>query len=310
MQIKEDFAYKPAPPIKAPAPPNPLGALSELPGIWEGTGFNLIWRPLRDPSAPKQDHFLELNLTDENIEFTGIKGNIPNRGLLQDDINLFGIHYLQQIKDSNTKGGLHVEPGLWVNIPNTTDPLEKPTVCRMASIPHGTTINAQGTGVENIKSGPIFATASTVPFVIGNPSDLVPFPESTLSVPTSFRSPPADIMGITQAMVDDPNSVLAARLVGHTVLDMTVLQINSLVSGTTVPNAGGGTDNIAFLTGAAPSNTPNANSAQVSATFWIEHVRDDTTKNEFHLLQYTQTVLLNFRGLSWPHVSVANLRKK
>jgi hypothetical protein len=26
-------------------------------------------------------------------------------------------------------------------------------------------------------------------------------------------------------------------------------------------------------------------------------------------LQYTQTVLLNFLGLSWPHVTVANLTK-
>jgi len=29
-----------------------------------------------------------------------------------------------------------------------------------------------------------------------------------------------------------------------------------------------------------------------------------------HLLQYTQTVLLNFNGLSWPHVSVATLEKQ
>ena len=30
----------------------------------------------------------------------------------------------------------------------------------------------------------------------------------------------------------------------------------------------------------------------------------------FLQLQYTQTVLLNFNGLSWPHVSVATLRKR
>ena len=29
-----------------------------------------------------------------------------------------------------------------------------------------------------------------------------------------------------------------------------------------------------------------------------------------HQLQYTQTVLLNFNGLSWPHVSVATLIKQ
>ena len=30
---------------------------------------------------------------------------------------------------------------------------------------------------------------------------------------------------------------------------------------------------------------------------------------DFHQLQYTQTVLLNFDGLSWPHITVANLRR-
>lgn len=30
---------------------------------------------------------------------------------------------------------------------------------------------------------------------------------------------------------------------------------------------------------------------------------------QFLQLQYTQTVLLNFADLSWPHVSIATLRK-
>ena len=63
--------------------PNPLGPLAELPGTWRGHGFNVIWRPHQvglpgDP--PNQDRVLELNLTEETLEFTRIPGAIPNRG--------------------------------------------------------------------------------------------------------------------------------------------------------------------------------------------------------------------------------------
>jgi hypothetical protein len=50
--------------------------------------------------------------------------------------------------------------------------------------------------------------------------------------------------------------------------------------------------------------TPEAD----KSVFWIETV-EDPGRPPFHQLQYTQTVLLNFNGLSWPHVSVATLRK-
>ena len=33
----------------------------------------------------------------------------------------------------------------------------------------------------------------------------------------------------------------------------------------------------------------------------------DHSGNEFDQLQYTQRVLLNFNGLSWPHVTVATM---
>src|SRR5271154_3874006 len=125
---------------------NPLGPLSALPGKWKGTGFNQIWRPF---SQPGQDHFLELNETTEVLEFVEIPGDIPNRGLLQADIELHGITYLQKISDANVKNngkpaGIHIEPGIWINIPATTNPLDPSTVTRLANIPHGTSMAAQG----------------------------------------------------------------------------------------------------------------------------------------------------------------------
>ena len=44
----------------------------------------------------------------------------------------------------------------------------------------------------------------------------------------------------------------------------------------------------------------------VSATFWLETVQGQPAENQ---LQYSQTVLLNFNGLSWPHITVGTLRK-
>jgi hypothetical protein len=72
------------------------------------------------------------------------------------------------------------------------------------------------------------------------------------------------------------------------------------------PLVGGGTDNIAFLQGTAGG--PNALAASMTAIFWLETV-EEPGKAPFLQLQYTQTVLLNFNTLSWPHVSVATLRK-
>ena len=69
--------------------------------------------------SASQDRFLECNLTTETLHFDKIDGPIPNRGLLMHDINMFGLRYLQQISQTSDNTGLHIEPGLWVNIPST-----------------------------------------------------------------------------------------------------------------------------------------------------------------------------------------------
>ncbi len=291
------FEYNPFPVV-----PGPLGALSLLPGKWQGKGFNTIWRPFHDTTPAKQDRFLELNLTDESITFDAINGAIPNRGLLQPDINMFGLTYLQQIADSNENGaGLHIEPGIWCTVPATTNPPEPSTIVRMASIPHGTTVMAQGVAVS-VNGPPKIDAASITPFVIGDPAKLIKFPESNLGVPTAFRSHAPQIDGITQAMVDNPNSVLLDAIKGQ-VFQRTIALIVS--TDPTAPVLGGGTDNTGFLAG-SKTGGPNAQGANMTAIFWIELVKGTP---DFLQLQYTQTVLLNFNGLSWPHVTVATLRK-
>ena len=305
MELKPDFAFKPVPQITTPlkfalpAFDSNLGPLEQLPGTWTGTGFNMIWRP---NSTPGQDRFLELNLTTETLEFQEISGNIPNRGLLQPDISMFGVTYLQQIKDTNNNAGLHIEPGIWATVPQTSNPEEVPTVVRMASIPHGTTILLQGLPLT-VPTGPKIDPVDITPFVIGNAANKIAFPESNLSIPTQFRSPEADIAGITQAMVDNPNSVLLDAIKGQNITSTVVLVVSSDPA---TPVVGGGLANTAFLQG-SPSAGPNARSALVTAIFWIETVEDPVTGSNILQLQYTQTVLLNFNGLSWPHITVGTL---
>ena len=291
------FEYNPFPVV-----PGPLGALSLLPGKWQGQGFNTIWRPFHDTTPAKQDRFLELNRTTETITFETINGAIPNRGLLQPDINMFGLTYLQQIADSNENGaGLHIEPGIWCTVPATTNPAEPTTVVRMASIPHGTTIMAQGIAVS-VDGPPKIVPNNITPFVIGDPAKLINFPESNLAQPTAFRSHSPQIDGITQAMVENPNSVLLDAILGQEFHSTIALIITTDVA---LPLLGGGTENTGFLAGTKTAG-PNAQGANVTAIFWIEIVKGTP---DFLQLQYTQTVLLNFNGLSWPHVTVATLRK-
>ena len=315
MESAADFVFGPQPPIEEPAPEavpaepapavaaavaaDPLGPLAGLAGNWAGGGFNVIWRP--HPLNPSgQDRFLELNVTSEQLDFGPALRDIPNRGLLQPNISLAGLNYLQQISDANLNAPQHFEPGLWVTVPGTSDPREARTVARMASIPHGTTILLQGTA-QTAAGAPTIPDVSIKPFAIGHPAQTIDFPEQTLATATQFRTSGAGLTGITQQMVNNPNSVLRSAIAGQQIQATTTLQVSSRDAA--LP--GGGTANIAFLTGA--KDGPNAVAARVTATFWLETLQADT---EPRRLQYSQLVLLNFNGISWPHVTVATLNKQ
>jgi hypothetical protein len=104
-------------------------------------------------------------------------------------------------------------------------------------------------------------------------------------------------------MVENPNSVIQAAIVGQTFTSTTVL----VIATDATPVLGGGTANTAFLHGGPDG--PNANATVVSAIFWIESVVDPAGGPDTLQLQYTQTVMLDFNGLRWPHVTVATLQK-
>jgi galactose oxidase len=403
----------PARKLVSAAPPTPetepkLGVLGLLENkTFKGQGYNCIFRPRSNkPLDNKQvlgnpavnfDNDLQLNLTTETIAFSGSIGKVPNRGLTdQEDILLGGITYLDLVNDvtDETTGeanlekpgtGIHVEPGCWMFVPASSKfGAPKDTICRMASIPHGTTINAQGLhpSLEPVAGEPTFDEADITPFFIrdkkpqrfnnmdfdftpsqdedgndlGNnriPQNLEIFKSKfvivmkrvPLPIPAATKTDvSAEKKTITPDILKDPNQVLRnaikdQKIVNFIKFDVTTDQTNDF--------GGGGTANISFLGGLAGETQkdnpkPNALPVSMKATFWIEtveysfsveggkstetvqrpagefgptfkvpptvgHSKPTRFTVNYTQLQYSQTVLLNFMPLSWPHVSVATL---
>jgi hypothetical protein len=165
------------------------GAPPDTPNVWKGSGFNVIWRPL----GVKIGHFLELNRTEEQIEFSRISGSIPNRGFVNSDIEMFGVHYLDQIKDHNDGGaGLHFEPGMWIYVPPTTAPKEETTFLRLATIPHGTAVLAQGVGATFDGSPPGLEKPASITPSLEASGVLLPPTNPTFSQPDLSQPAPVN----------------------------------------------------------------------------------------------------------------------
>jgi hypothetical protein len=365
--MHSDLAFNEVRPVARPTgasdPAPDLGPLAAFVGTWKGGGLNTIFRP-NSPQTPTQlpipaggDNILELNLTAETLSFSPSLGRVPNRGMVQADAFLNGVPYLQAINDVTTgqATGIHLEPGLWVIVPPTADPAEGQTLVRMASIPHGTTIVAQGTS-SSFTGAPTIDPVDITPFAAGQPGSKIRFASQDATDQATARIP-QDLASfisagtITQAILDDPNTVVRNHNQNQTITGGTRIDISTAPAS---PLFGGGTDNIAFLLGQPSALTnpdppgQNAQTVQMTATFWIETVRHVilvpvfaagepplTLKPEatppghpvpsfivrppFPVptprpivvfstqIQYSQEVVLNFNGLSWPHVSVASL---
>ncbi|WP_265442807.1 heme-binding protein [Flexivirga meconopsidis] len=160
-----------------------LGMLREFAGPWEGRGFNLIARPDFEGHA---NLYLQLNQTQETFDVTPIGSAVPNRACGCDDIDLYGLTYLHKVKDRSTGSALHIEPGMWMiqpptDYPSVHAPAGGQIVYRMASIPHGNTLLAQG-AAANFSGTPIVAN-SVAPYAL---SDFLSFN----STPITGATPP------------------------------------------------------------------------------------------------------------------------
>ena len=182
-----------------------LGLLRDLGGTWRGKGFNLIARPDFQGNAPL---YLQLNQTDETLTIDPIGSSVPNRGFGQDDIELFGLTYLQKISDTATGGALHIEPGIWVTQPETAYPQETPPpggqiVARMATIPHGNSVLAQG-GATPFTGPPTLTSAADEYAFSAFPS----FNSTPFAIPANSAVPKLNAAGsaekLTAAALNPP----------------------------------------------------------------------------------------------------------
>jgi hypothetical protein len=281
-----------------------LGPLASLAGSWKGSGFNAIWRPDNPESQPgtQTKRFLELNLTSESLDFHVIPGVVPNRGLNpQTDLSLYGLHYLQRVTDADPPGfstagqALHLEPGLFMNVPASVDPPNPASIVRLASIPHGVAVLMQGPnpgttptpGPPNIP--PIYPIAGLPPFAppagalgLGiQPVDIPPpagdgaehiVPEVDIANDIAGSQSNGPYPPSFQGFINDPNSMLRAAIADQDILG--TIAINLSTTG-----VGSGIENIPFL-GIAnpfdadnPTGPANAFVSSAAATFWIEWVR-------------------------------------
>jgi hypothetical protein len=137
------------------------------------------------------------------------------------------------------------------------------------------------------------------PFPIGGaqpPAGTHPFPSQNVNTSNTARIP-QDLTSfnaagtITQAILDNPNTVLKNEIASQTIQSFVTLVITTDAAGTqptpppnpttppappvtTDPGFAGGTAEIAFLTGDnhTPPQQPNARAFKMTAIFWIETV--------------------------------------
>ena len=209
-------------------------------------------------------------------------------------------------------------------------------------------INAAGSNEKD--------TAANTPPPVG---PVPPFTQYDINIPegvsnprTPYNTSPPDCPWTPQSVIDgvpiqtvinDPISLLQAQIHkqvahGHSFETVTLnIATQATVEFRTVANqpgsptvaagminGAGGIENILFLEGGEPAGAigPNADTATVYSTFWIEKVKHPH-RPTFMQLQYAQMVVLNFGILlaappppgkppvilGWPHVSVATLTK-
>jgi hypothetical protein len=244
-----------------------------------------------------------LNLTAETLTFSAPLGNVPNRGAdNQADVFLNGVPYVQAVNDitSGAAVGIHFETGMWMAVPPTSTPsVAQMTYARLASVPHGVTINAQGISNGKISGPPNIPPVNINPFFIGqgqqSPSN--PFFLNQTATNQGTARIPQDLTSfiaaatITQAMIDDPNTVLRKHLAGLTVESFVELVVTTDPTGSqptpppdptnppaapvsTPPGNGGGTAQLGFQVGATiEPKHPNADAFKVTATFYIEKIK-------------------------------------
>lgn len=264
--------------------------MTDLRGRWVGEGINTLWVPSRadsnpvtpppmynpDPSGPPkpQPRFVASRTT-ETLVISEPLGDVPNKGA-EDEINESASAYSDHVYDENGKL-VHAETGFWLGTPVTSSATGT-AVGKLAAIPHGTTVLAQGPLPSRADgTGQITAPAAE--------------PATPATLPTGMTAPSGPLDPVYIANV-------ALYIQRRFEADRTGLLWQFELS-----SGGADVANISFLKANAPVTS-------VRSTYWIGNlgIRTDTAgAQEAAVLAYVQVATINFDGIDWPHVSVGYL---
>jgi hypothetical protein len=324
-----------------------LGPLEDLVGVWraKGTGWNMIALPFhKAPPAPAGFKFrLLMNQYDEELKFTFVDDDVPNRGLARPgdpDFDQFVVtlDYQQKIaqvaaEDRPDSGGLagprglpiHHEPGLWLYEKNRRTKEDKIIddqvseveldVARLASIPHGNSVLALGTSHVHHCMPPIpplsglptgrFEDVLTPDYDFRDAANPDPYLEPYRHyIENPFMGNVA-VPGFPGFSPADMNQILRFANQGVNIVRTTTLTVDSTVKSGGIRNA--------------PFSVREAEAVSMKSTFWIQELAEKDAAGKPKLrLQYSQVVMLNFfrprqdelpGTAAWPHISIATLEK-
>lgn len=308
----------PTPPLRTITPAvtgdATLGPLALLPGTWTNrsqVGWNVIALPWTIDGAVITFRLL-VNQYTEVLKFNLVDGPVPNRGIavvqhhnINQDQLVTALGYEQAITQlaaddlpsSDQKGGpglpIHHEAGLLLVMAVDGDN-GKPTLARLATIPHGNTVLAPGR--FHVEDGsPLPQAIDTRPIGVAAASL-----DAYLQPYRHFHDHP--FQGVFDPA--DPTAQLTAANNSVDVVRTTVLEFDTTLEG-------GGIHNVPFI-------IAQANVAAMKATFFLQELAETDTAGHPKLrLQYAQVVELQFQPrtdggpgrITWPHVSVNTLEK-
>jgi hypothetical protein len=325
-----------------------LGPLKLLPGTWRNTealngrGWNLIALPFVHPQGERNFRVL-MNQYNEELKFTFIDDNVPNRGLpngvppgdMPDQI-VTTLDYQQKIDqiaardDEAAKDGagdllaggpglaIHHEPGLFLWMMNRqTDGID---IARLATVPHGNAVTAIGRS-EIVCGRPDIPALSAFPVGVADDIEAAVaaaaetdylFPYKLFS-DQPFKGILADVAEFPGFSPANANALLGALPPSGEVERTTILHLTtdaSELTGDAMEEAG--IRNIPFIERQADANL-------MRSTFWIMELKEtDAAGNPKLLLAYSQFIFLDFfprppgQGdglIRWPHISINVMEK-
>lgn len=308
-----------------------LGPLKLLPGKWRnlfpmkgnsplpGRGWNMIALPFPEGEF---GYRLLLNQYNEEFDFKLVDKGVANRGQEKDkdgkgiDQFVAALDYEQTITqiaagefvkgkafpESGKTGSpglaIHHEPGLFLYMPKeTTNGLN---IARTASIPHGDSVMAFGKSSILTGPGPDIKSINGLPIPKNGNGLPVGIDEDYVAPYKHFHE------NLFEGLFDPihPNDLLKDGI-PHEVEISEIIKLDFNTTASAQLNektVQGGIINIPFV-------VKNADATKMHSIFWIAKGKDKKTGADRLFLQYSQTVMLDFLGDIWPHVSINTLEK-